>query len=78
MYQKVYLIFWGSRIALVCACSVNIARQLQSQTVQSRRELESSTFLESRVCSNSGKSLYFSGIPGMLHCSGLERVRCCQ
>ena len=69
MYQKVYLIFWGSRIALVCACSVNIARQLQSQTVQSRRELESATFLESRVCSNSGKSLYFSGIPGMLHCS---------
>lgn len=61
MYQKVYLIFWGSRIALVCACSVNIARQLQSQTVQSRRELESATFLESRVCSNSGKSLYFRG-----------------
>ena len=44
MYQKVYLIFWGSRIALVCACSVNIARQLQSQTVQSRRELEAQRF----------------------------------
>lgn len=78
MYQKVYLIFWGSRIALVCACSVNIARQLQSQTVQSRRELESATFLESRVCSNSGKSLYqrYSGDAALLRTSRRSSLFC--